>query len=560
MKKTVRAIAFLVALILVLSLGAVGCSGEPKGEAIDVEGTYTPLVGVQNGWIIDNPDRGYRSEIVFIMYSDVSKHPEYQNSSDFRPINVNDSDEAIKSKVKRVVDMYVPENTTLAIAYIFFEDVNRSDTIPENYFKTLDMLFEYCKSKNIRIIWRHAYNRDSTKYIANAEDKVYIESVCADEETMIKHIKQIGPYIGKHLDIIQKVSSGVIGNGELVASFQWPPVNFSNVIRAVVEYMCVPNNLQYSVRMPRYKMDLLNAYKEETGEKYPYADYIGFNNDAVFGETSEAGYHSGCWQYNHEECGADCFNRKKNYFDEWGYVTSSAYKFSQSGEMFVNGNLMATGRIPTGINVIKQMAHHRFTTLSHWHTLHETSNDNVMKRWIENETVTAKQLDSLGIIYDPNWFVDLNGKEIKRNPYDFMRDHLGYKLVAEKSKLTGKVGKECKLNVDLSFKNYGFAAAFFLESGFAIINEDYELVSEVKAGNPSEWISLPADYYATERTSSVLEDVISYNVSAELTLPKEKGKYYIAFYLKNPAGNYAGLSNDLTYENGFNVLHEVEIK
>ncbi len=559
MKRTVKLTAIFLAFILFCSTFFAGCNNN-QSEPINAEQTYSALTGLQSDWISNNPDRGYRTEIVIDMYSDVSAHPEYQNTSDWRYINVNDSETELNEKVQRLVEMYVPENTTLAIAYIFFEDCNRLETIPESYLRVLDMFFDYCRVKNIRIIWRHAYTASTTRYIVNPEDKEYLARVCADEETMIRHIKQLGPYIGKHLDIIQKVSSGVIGNGEFVASFQWPPVDFNNVLYAIVEEMCVPNGLQFSIRMPRYKTNALNAYKEKTGEDYPYADYIGFNNDAVYGETDKRGYHSGCWQYNHKTCGESCFNLKPEYYDEWAYVTANAAYFSQSGEMFTNGPLFDANTVPTGINVIKQMAHHRFTTLSHWHTLHETDGDNVMKRWIENEVVTPEILDSLGIIYDPNWFYDPDGNEIIRNPYEFLKDHLGYKLVADKSKLVGEVGKGCKVTADLSFKNYGFAAPFFLESGFAVLDSKYEVVSEVNAGNPEEWISLPADYYVTERTSSVQDDIIQYNVSAELTLPEESGKYYIAFYLKNSAGSYAGLSNDLTYENGFNILYQVEVK
>ncbi len=74
-------------------------------------------------------------------------------------------------------------------------------------------------------------------------------------------------------------------------------------------------------------------------------------------------------------------------------------------------------------------------------------------------------------------------------------------------------------------------------------------------------MSLPADYYVTEKTSSVQNDVINYNLKADLTLPKESGKYYIAFYLKNGMDDFASLSNNLDFEgDGYNILHEIEIK
>ena len=103
-----------------------------------------------------------------------------------------------------------------------------------------------------------------------------------------------------------------------------------------------------------------------------------------------------------------------------------------------------------------------------------------------------------------------------------------------------------------------------LESGFAILDENYNPVSSVKAGEPDKWYNLAPDYYVTERKSSVQNDVLTHNISAELTLPKESGKYYIAFYLKNTMNDFSTLSNDsnsIAFEgDGYNILHEIEIK
>ena len=221
------------------------------------------------------------------------------------------------------------------------------------------------------------------------------------------------------------------------------------------------------------------------------------------------------------------------------------------------------------MEVILQMAHHRFTTLSSWHTLGEatsgtnTADTNVMIRWIELERVTPEILEANGILYDPNWFKDENGNTITRNPYEFIRDHLGYKLVAESSNLSGKLGRLGKLKVDLSLKNYGFAAAFMLESGFAILDSKYNVVSTVKAGEPDKWYNLAPDYYVTERKSSAQGDVLTHKIEAELDLPEASGTYYVAFYLKNTMNDFATLSNDpesIPFKGeGYNILHTIQI-
>ena len=574
MKRIIKFVAFLLALIVVLSVGTVGCK-KPTASAypttpIDVSASYDPLMGKNSEWLNANPDRGYRTEMTVYLFDTFEHNPEYK--SDPRAICVNDSEEEIRKAVDFLMRTYLLVENKLTIAYISFNDCNTAEEIPQKYFDALDIYFEVCSAKGVKVIWRHCYGLTTNKYTVNKADLEYLKAVCADEETMVRHMKnQIGPYIGKHTDVIQKVSAGVIGNGEYTASFQYPPVDFNVITDAIVRYMCVPNGLMYSVRLPRYRAEVIEWWAENhNGEEYPYASYIGFNNDCIYGETRRRNAYSACYQYNHQPSlcaeGDGCYLLTEGAINEWDYATKYAAYTSQCGEMFTNNGMVNIARIMTdGFEVIKEMAHHRHTTMSNFHTMGETSeantaSKNVMIHWVEQETVTAEMLDNAGIIYDPNWFVDEDGDEIHRNPYEFIRDHLGYKLVAEKSNLKGDLGKLGKLNVDLTFKNYGFAAAFFLESGFAILDSKYKVVSTVEAGEPNKWISLPADYYVTEKNSSVQDDIISYTISAELELPEAEGTYYIAFYLKNGLDDYAMLSNDIKFEgDGFNILHTIEI-
>jgi hypothetical protein len=215
--------------------------------------------------------------------------------------------------------------------------------------------------------------------------------------------------------------------------------------------------------------------------------------------------------------------------------------------------------------MIKELAHQRYTTMSHWNSYVEagfkgtTSDgkkkpaDSVMQRWIDNEMLTPEILDAEGIIYDPAWFYDENDNLVTRNAYEFIRDHLGYKIVAQNVVVDGLIGKKTTLNVDLKLKNYGFAAAFNMESGYMILDKDYNLISTVKAGDPSTWYSHdPENWQSTE--------VLEHNVTADITLPSEKGKYYLAFYMRNTMEDYAKLSNDMAYElDKYNILYEFEI-
>lgn len=567
MKQFIKLVCIIMAVVLCFTLGAVGCGN--SFEPIDISKEYTALVGGKGNdqWLFYNPDRGYRTEWVIPIKRKAAEHP----GDDFRTLFEDETNEELLKKISQGYSMYFDlEDYTpkLVILYISFTEYGKLDALPDRALEILDLVFDFCRKKKTKVLFRCAYNTEHGNWKYDEEYKAHCESVCADEATMIKHIKQLAPLIAKNVDVVHKMSSGFIGNGEMVYSFQYPEVDFENVIKAIVEEICVPNNLQFSVRMPEYKINL-----ETEDPDYQYLNIIGFNNDAVFGEQKRYGMHSGCWQYDHNGTAkeANCNHNEADHEpnDWWNYVIKQAAYTSQSGELFVNSHFFPN-YVPTGMEVILQMAHHRFTTLSSWHTLGEigngtnTADTNVMIRWIETETVTPQILEENGILYDPAWFYDSDGAELSRNPYEFIRDHLGYKLVAEKSSLKGELGKDGKVNVEMTFKNYGFAAAFMLESGFAILDENYNLVSSVKAGEPDKWYNLAPDYYVTERKSSAQSDVITHNISAELKLPKESGKYYIAFYLKNTMNDFATLSNDsnsIAFEgDGYNILHEIEIK
>ena len=432
-----------------------------------------------------------------------------------------------------------------------FIGCNKSKTLPDYIFEAMDIYFDNCRKYGIRILFRYGYHGIQLNWTLNDENKAEHLKYGADEETMIAHIKQLGPYIGENLDVIHKMSSGFIGSGgEQAYVYQYPVVSYPNIYKAVIEHICIPNGLYFTVREPSYKLELL-----EEDPDYEYAHLIGYNNDAFYGEQTHYGWHSSCWQYDHNFKMSSRCARKDSHVpnDWWNYVNNTAAYTPQSGEMF--HNLQNSDVFISGKEAILQLAHHRYTTLSHWNSYIEagftysngkrTAADTVMQRWINDEQITQEWLKENNIVYDPAWFYDDEGNEVFRNPFEFVRDHLGYKLVAQNLERQGP-------RVKLTLKNYGFAAAFTLESGFAILDENYNLVTSVKAGNPDTWYSHDPENYLSDV-------VLEHSIETEISAPDDGKTYYLAFYLKNNMGQYAKLSNDNEsipfVGDGYNVLY-----
>lgn len=624
MNITIRILSVVLSVSLIFSLvscgkssgGDTAASGSEQVIAEElIEATFDPLyagtprehssniVGAIAGnstdiLLYDNPDRGYRTT------TPLNINPAHPDPED--PTKTSDTCDLIirdektgrvrynsKSKCSGKHDVRWTygnldnETNQRAIDYMFqlvyirtektdyyskllllqacFYQCGTKEVLPDYIFRILELYFDTCREYGIRIIYRHGYHGVQKNWQVSEANRQEHLKFGATEEIMIAHTKQLGPFLGKHKDIIHKLSSGFIGSGgEMAYNYQYPVVDYDNVIKAIVENICVPNGFYFTVRMPRYKQSLL--YNDPD---YEYAHLIGHNNDAMYGENENYGWASECYQINHNfetTRGEHKCVEADNYGehipnDMWEYVMETGAYTPQSGEMFHMSSTSNINRFITGYDMIKMVAHHRYTTMSQWNSFIETSydyaemdgktvvkcNDSVMQRWINNEIITPDWLDENNIIYDPAWFYDKDGNEVLRNPYEFIRDHLGYRIQAACLKIQGNT-------VTVSLKNYGFAAAFCMHSGFAILDEDYNLVSEVAAGNPETWYSHDPDNWESN-------ELLMHEVSAEINLPDDGKKYYIAFYLKNDMNEYARFANDpesVPFEGaGYNILYTI---
>lgn len=600
-------ILFIIASLFIL-LSAIGCTGKPSEktsyELPLTETEYKPLSAGEIGansdisgairgrtndvLLYNNPDRGFRTTVPIVINP---AHPDpddptktsdtcdlilrredgrvYYNSAskcsgkhDVRWCYGNLDLETAKKAIDYSFDLVyfktgkTDYNAKLLLMQGTFIGCNNSETLPQYIFDILDIYFDKCREKKAKVLFRYGYHGVQVNWQLNDENKAQHLKYGATEEVMIAHIKQFAPFITKNVDIIHKLSSGFIGSGgEQAYAYQYPEVSYTNVFKAAIENICIPNGLYYTVREPSYKLGLIADDPD-----YEYAKLIGYNNDAFYGEQEHLGWNSSCWQYNHNFTSeGKCANGSSHVpNDWWNYVNETAAYTPQSGEMF--HNLQNSEKFISGAEAILQLAHHRYTTISQWNSYIEagyttvngveTAADTVMQRWVNDEYITQEWLTENKIIYDPDWFYDSDGVEISRNPFEFVRDHLGYRLQAQKSVVEGS-------HIKLTLKNYGFAAAFCLKSGFAVLDNDFNVVSSVEAGNPDTWYSHdPEDWQS--------DVVLEHTVEADLTLPTESGKYYIAFYLKNGRGEYARFANDPDsvkfVGDGYSILHEFEIQ
>lgn len=506
-----------------------GVSSIPTSSS---QSTYTdyvfsfPYMTAEDDGLLDaNPDRGFRTEMVLYIEESVDA------DDDPRTAYVHQSEKEIREDLEFVFNIYFKKNVTpddkLFLAYIYITDF-RDDPISKAE-PVLRIFFEMCRERKVKSMLRFCYNNDyAINFTLSLANKVKLASQCANQETILRHINELAPYIAEYSDTIHTISSGFIGFvGEWAYHYQYPEVDYPTVLKAIVEKLCVPNGLYFSARMPEYKA--------QVGDDYKYKDYISYNNDAMYGEQTNEGWNSANYQMGQSN-------------GWWEYVTKVAAYTPQDGEMYTNDVLVNWNIWPKGWDVIKECAHHRHTSMSNWHGYIEAlRRDNIIQKWIDNERVTTTELHRLKILYDPSWFLDENGNNVKRNPYEFLKDHLGYRLSLYQGHVKGDIKKGSTVDFEITLKNYGFAAPYMLQSGFAILDENYNVVYSEKAGEPSTWYSHAPD-------NSNTGTPLSHTVKTKLKLPDKSGKYYVSFYLKNTMNDYARLANKMSFKNGQNLL------
>lgn len=460
--------------------------------------------------LLTNPDRGFRYE-TFVNVSNLNDPNRFWGSQ-------MDPTSGLRSQM----EMYMSETPQLAQVYFYLSGYNNTDIIPEYGMQRMQEYFDYARENNIRLLVRFAYQNG------------YEEINEAPDSVMFSHIKQLKPFLEKNKDVIHVVQMGFLG-----AWAEWHSYHKEHdrvrLIREVVDM--TPKGIYVQIRIPQYK----NLIPKTD----PIYNRISYHNDSFFGTVTGA------------QAGMGTGNVDVGKPD-WAQVTKESAYIPIDGELFwgrwsINKDGNNDGFMIDGFKVIEQLSEHRFTSLSINHNYHEDGFEYKysMQYWQETE-LTEQWLKNRGIFYAPGWFKDADGKKVSRNVFDFVRDYLGYRLEAKDWKASGNLAAKGSLSLELSLNNYGFSAPYNLESGFAILDEHNNPVKTVKAGTPTDWHSRNPDNYNDDK-------LLTHTIKATCPLPDKAGRYKIAFYVKNPLNVGARLYNDIPFENGYNILEEIEI-
>lgn len=486
-------------------------TGKPTPAA--VEKTFKPLTASDESQFWGNPDRGFRSHISSVNVATIAAQ--------------KDMEAYCRNLVNSVVgqNKNFPGDDTMVIQnYFYLYDYrDNGGKIDPRGLEGIKTFLRVQMEMGIKSQPRFCYATS----MPDPEHE-------ASQEVILSHIDQLAPVIKEMKDGIQAFPICFIGAwGEWHSDGAVYELDKKTICKAVMEKLVVPNGLYGLIRLPEYK----NLMKGES-----WYDRLGIENDAVFGKVP--------YGYGNADAGTGGL---EDGTDQWLQLIKEAAYTPQDGELYWNYWFPANDAWVDGKRCVLQFSEHRFTTLSISHSYLDWSRKDTSEigKW-KKLAVTEDWLKQNNILYDADWFKDKNGKAVSRNVFQFVRDHLGYRIVGKNLKVTGNSKPSANIQVDMTIENRGFSAAFNLESGFAILDANNKVVSTVKCGKPETWYNRnPSNYQDGKQ--------LSHKLSTKVQLPNKAGHYKLAFYLKNSLNRYARISIDTNVVNGYHVLHEFDI-
>lgn len=343
---------------------------------------------------------------------------------------------------------YRRDGITVSQAYCYLTKYCDAD-IPQSKLDALQKDFDHAREEGVKFLLRFAYETNTGRLKGP-----YLARILA-------HIAQLKDIINRNADVIYCLQIGWVGAwGEFHSSksgIEKNPEQFAQVVAATLDIL-PPNRSTMMRYMPAREQALLqlNGHGE---------DRIGFFNDGTLAGFIEGGTFVDYPEKMEKKFWGDLlwgkYGEKGNY--HYDMVALVGRHAPIDGELF-----WSTSKIDpqweTGLAAILRFKEHHYTTFSVVHgnsELDKLTTPGAIDRW-KATPVTADLLAAYGIDCDSDYFAGAP----YRTAYDFIRDHLGYRLVAKSAACEGGTAR-------VVVHNYGFAAPVNPRKAyFAVVSKD----------------------------------------------------------------------------------------
>lgn len=418
-----------------------------------------------------NPDRGFHLESNYFAHNFTNPF----NSKEIYPgAFVRDREKQFNAESEAI---------TLLQLYIYLTEWVDEDISPEG-LANIQQLFDALQANGYKAILRFAYNWKGLN-ASGGESAQWIT----------RHIEQLRPILTRNRGLIATIQIGFLGAwGEWhTTPMQKDLAGKSEVVNALLDVYPAPYSLQ--IRIPDHK-NALTLNREEDRTRISYA-----NDYFTAGEHSHAP-------------GNDFIPGSAWYKQ----VTEESPYFFMSGEIpYDEDTEWGLPDLISTRTTLKILRDHHYSAFD----ITQNYRKNITS-W-KQTPITPEELKADSILFAPEYFVDEKGNPKERTFFEFVRDHLGYRLnIASKPVFTTKGDL---LTYDISLTNTGFAAPVNPRPVFLVfVNAKNQVVKELPLEhvNPRNW--QPFD--AKEKSYKALTHTMSGSISTGLS-----GKYRVGIWM-----------------------------
>lgn len=440
--------------------------------------------------VLSNPERGFRFEAIVQV-------PDLNN-----PWNLSESYNVNTLLTDFENEMDANDgHVRLSQWYVYLSQF-KDAPLSQAALDAITTSFNAFRDKGYKMVLRFVYQAP--------EAEAPYKNIKPSASRILGHLEQLKPLVQANIDVVHTLQMGLIGAWGEWHSFglSYNQTDKNNLVAKILDIL--PAGRQTQMRSIGDRNNISTAAVSNAAKD----SQIGFHNDFFGDSTTYAA-------------------------DSSGYYASTDYNTvkSKSANLLVDGEsgwsrdcndnagcIWQVSELFDVYEVLVQFLDHHYTSYSLAHGYH--ANNAYWKRFL----LSKESLASLNIPYHPEYFKNNQGDDTHRTAYEYIRDHLGYRLYL-------KLGNEAftqndnELNYSIDIQNYGFSAIHNpREVNVVLLDGANNVVAtHLSAANPTTWQPYtPAD---ANRTT------LTHNITGNLTLPQgitPASDYKIGIWLADP--------------------------
>lgn len=331
----------------------------------------------------------------------------------------------------RQAEAYGTNGLTLAQTYCYLTDFV-GKPISEEKLRLLQDSFDALRRRGLKAVLRFAYETDTDRRGG------------APLADILRHLEQLTPLLRRNADVIFVMQAGFVGAwGEWHSStyhLEADHAALAQIVAAVLQ--ALPEDRMTQVRVPKYKRwvleeALLGGYREvaaQTAHGGTPTARIGFNNDGFLAGPSDGG----TWPE------GPLFGRPGN--PEYDQMTRESAWVAVDGELFWSDQ---AGPVD-GLAAAVAMRRHHYSSFSAIHSSQfGQGKPYSMDVWARTP-LTLQQAEEGRLPVSDGYF------DAPRTQFEYIRDHLGYRLELRRGSFPAAVAAGTGLPVRVELINRGF--------------------------------------------------------------------------------------------------------